>query len=77
MRKVNQEIKDKNVLEEILTDDQSKQHGLEIIMGQHGAPEFVDFNPKNLGRMVILKLSITSLTGKQSGNWNREESGLV
>jgi nitroimidazol reductase NimA-like FMN-containing flavoprotein (pyridoxamine 5'-phosphate oxidase superfamily) len=55
---------------EILSDDQSKQQGLEVIMAQHGAPELIEFNPKNLGRMVILKLSITSLTGKQSSNWN-------
>jgi nitroimidazol reductase NimA-like FMN-containing flavoprotein (pyridoxamine 5'-phosphate oxidase superfamily) len=54
---------------EILSDAQSKQQGLELIMAQHGAPELVEFNPKNLGRMVILKLSITSMTGKQSSNW--------
>jgi nitroimidazol reductase NimA-like FMN-containing flavoprotein (pyridoxamine 5'-phosphate oxidase superfamily) len=55
---------------EILSDDQSKQLGLEVIMAQHGAPELIEFNPKNLNRLVILKLSITSLTGKQSSNWN-------
>lgn len=55
---------------EILSDDQSKQQGLEIIMAQHGAPGLVSFNQKNLGRMLILKLSITSLSGKQSSNWD-------
>ena len=30
----------------------------------------VDFDPGNLARMVILKLTITSLSGKQSGNWD-------
>lgn len=53
---------------EILSDEDSKQQGLEIIMAQHGAPELTDFNPRNLDRMVILKLTITSLTGKQSKN---------
>lgn len=53
----------------ILSDEASKQQGLEVIMAQHGAPELVEFNSKNLGRMVILKLTISSMTGKQSGNW--------
>jgi len=54
---------------EVLSDGQSKQQGLEVIMAQHGAPELTDFNQKNMDRMVILKLSITSMTGKQSSNW--------
>jgi len=56
---------------EILSDDRSKQLGLEVIMAQHGAPDLVDFDPRNLTRMVTLKLNITSLSGKQSSNWNR------
>lgn len=56
---------------EILSDDESKQLGLEVIMAQHGSSDLLEFNPKNLKRMVILKLTITSLTGKQSSNWNR------
>lgn len=59
MRKTNQEIKD----------EQSKQKGLEVIMAQHGAPELIDFNLRNMKRLVILKLRITSMTGKQSGKW--------
>jgi len=55
---------------EILSDEASKQLGLEVIMAQHGAPELIEFNPKNMKRMVILKLTITSMTGKQSSNWN-------
>ena len=54
---------------DILTDHSGKQHGLQVIMAQHGAPELTDFSPRSLDRMVILKLTITSLTGKQSGNW--------
>ena len=55
---------------EIIASDKGKQQGLEIIMAQHGAPDLIDFNAKNMDRMVILKLTITSLTGKQSSNWN-------
>jgi nitroimidazol reductase NimA-like FMN-containing flavoprotein (pyridoxamine 5'-phosphate oxidase superfamily) len=56
---------------EIVTDAEGKQQGLGIIMAQHGAPDLVGFDPKNLERMVILKLTITSITGKQSNNWER------
>jgi len=55
---------------EILSDPQSKQEGLEVIMAQHGASELVKFNEKNLERMVILKLRITSMNGKKSSNWD-------
>lgn len=56
---------------EILSDDADKQHGLEVIMTSHGAPELTEFNPGNMKRMVILKLTIHSMTGKQSSNWNK------
>jgi len=55
---------------ELLSDKKSKQEGLEVIMAQHGAPELLDFDPGNLERMVIIQLKITSLTGKQSSNWD-------
>jgi len=55
---------------EILSDESSKQEGLEVIMAQHGAPELVDFDPGNMKRMVIIKLTIVSVTGKQSSNWD-------
>jgi nitroimidazol reductase NimA-like FMN-containing flavoprotein (pyridoxamine 5'-phosphate oxidase superfamily) len=55
---------------EVLSDEKSKQEGLEVIMAQHGAPELLDFDPGNLERMVIIQLNITSLTGKQSSNWD-------
>lgn len=55
---------------EILSDEQSKQEGLEVIMAQHGAPELIKFDAKNMNRMVILKLKITTMSGKQSSNWD-------
>ncbi len=57
---------------EIVTDFEGKKQGLEVIMSQHGAPELTAFEPKEVDRMVILRLTITSMTGKQSGNWDRE-----
>jgi hypothetical protein len=38
-------------------------------MAQHGAPDLIDFNQRNLDRMLILKLRITSMTGKKSGTY--------
>jgi len=54
----------------IITDYNQKKEGLEIIMAQHGAPELIDFKEKNVNSIVILKLSIKSMTGKQSSNWD-------
>jgi hypothetical protein len=54
---------------EILSDAQSKQQGLEVIMAQHGAPDLLEFNQKNLDRMVILKVTITSMSGKRSSSY--------
>ena len=56
---------------EIVTHPEGKQRGMEIIMAQHGAPELTAFDSGNMKRMIILKLTITSLSGKQSSNWNR------
>jgi len=55
---------------EIITDPDGKKSGLEAIMVQHGASEFTDFDEKHLERMVILKITILSLTGKHSSNWH-------
>jgi nitroimidazol reductase NimA-like FMN-containing flavoprotein (pyridoxamine 5'-phosphate oxidase superfamily) len=54
---------------EIVKDDTGKRQGLEVIMAQHGAPHLTEYEPANMKHMVILKLTITSLTGKQSSNW--------
>lgn len=56
---------------EIIEDFNKKIQGLTIIMTQHGASEITDFNPQHVDRMVILKLTISKLTGKQSSNWER------
>ncbi len=55
----------------IITDFEGKKRGLEIIMAQHGAPDLVDFEPKEVKSIVILKLTITSIAGKQSNNWRK------
>lgn len=56
---------------EIVTDYEQKIKGLEIIMAQHGGSEFTEFKKKNVDSVVILKLTIDKLTGKQSSNWEQ------
>jgi nitroimidazol reductase NimA-like FMN-containing flavoprotein (pyridoxamine 5'-phosphate oxidase superfamily) len=54
---------------EIISDFIQKKRGLEIIMAHHGAPESIDFETKQIDSLVILKLKIDDITGKQSSNW--------
>lgn len=56
---------------EILSNFEEKCRGLDIIMKQHGAKEKMEYNKKEVDFIVILKLSITSMRGKQSGNWDK------
>ena len=56
---------------EILTGSFQKQKGLEIIMAQNGAPDSIDFESKQVDSLLILKLEIETVTGKQSGNWDK------
>lgn len=56
---------------EIITDFDGKKRGLEIIMAQHRAPDQTDFEPTEVKSIVILKLTISSITGKQSSNWEK------
>ncbi len=55
----------------ILDNFAQKQKGLEIIMAHNGAPDLIDFEPKQVDSVLILKLDIDSLTGKQSSNWDK------
>ena len=56
---------------EIVTDFEKKKLGLEIIMTQHGLTGKMDFDHKEVEFIVLLKLKIDSMTGKQSSNWNK------
>lgn len=56
---------------EIVTGFEEKQKALDIIMRQHGAAANMEFDPKEVEFIVVLKLKIESMTGKQSSNWNR------
>jgi len=56
---------------EIVTDFEKKKQGLEIIMTQHGYTGKMEFDQKEVEFIVLLKLTISTMTGKQSSNWNR------
>lgn len=59
----------------IVTGFDEKVKALDIIMQQHGAPANMEFNPKEVDFIVVLKIKIDSMTGKQSSNWNRLRGG--
>ena len=56
---------------EIINDVGLKKQGLNVIMRHHGADGPFKFEDREVGNMLILKLSISEMTGKQSGNWER------
>ena len=55
---------------EIITDFEQKKKALDIIMSHYGENSDPDYEEKQVESMVIIKLKITQLTGKQSSNWN-------
>jgi len=55
---------------EIITDFEQKKKGLDIIMSHYGEDLKIDYTEKQVDFIIILKLKITKLTGKQSGNWS-------
>ena len=54
---------------EIITDTESKKKGLDIIMQKYGYQGHGEYNEGSLSRMVLLKIRIDQITGKQSGDW--------
>jgi nitroimidazol reductase NimA-like FMN-containing flavoprotein (pyridoxamine 5'-phosphate oxidase superfamily) len=54
---------------EIVTDYEEKKKGLNIIMSHYGEHLNLDYSEKQVENIVILRLIISELTGKQSSNW--------
>ncbi len=54
---------------EILADYEKKREGLQIIMEHYGAKAPYVFPHKQVDSVMILRLGIDSMTGKQSGQW--------
>ena len=53
----------------IRSDKESKKRGLDLIMKKYGADKELNYNESSLSGMIILELRITSVNGKQSGDW--------
>ncbi len=53
---------------EILTEFSDKVHGLNILM-EHSGKLNNDYNSKAVEKILILKLNIKQVTGKQAGDW--------
>lgn len=56
---------------QIINEPAIKKQGLEVIMKQHGAEGEMVFEDREVKNMLILKLEIGHMSGKQSGNWQR------
>jgi len=52
---------------EIITEMEAMKKGLDVIMRKYGATGDLNYRHSSLGKMVVLKLKIKSLTAKQSG----------
>ena len=51
------------------SDTESKIRGLDLIMKKYGSDTDLKYNESSLSGMIILELRITSVTGKESGDW--------
>jgi nitroimidazol reductase NimA-like FMN-containing flavoprotein (pyridoxamine 5'-phosphate oxidase superfamily) len=54
---------------EIITDFEEKKKGLDAIMQHYGKMDN-SYNEQHVNNILILKLSIISISGKQSGDWS-------
>jgi nitroimidazol reductase NimA-like FMN-containing flavoprotein (pyridoxamine 5'-phosphate oxidase superfamily) len=54
---------------EIVSDTENKKKGLNIIMRKYGYKGKSDYNEGLLNWVILLKLKIEKVTGKQSGDW--------
>jgi uncharacterized protein len=54
---------------EFITGHEEKKKGLDIIMYHYGKTGVNDYKDGQIENIVILKLAIEEISGKQSGNW--------
>lgn len=60
---------------EIITDYEQKRKGLDVIMKHNGANSThdLDYEKKQIDSIIILKVKIIEITGKQSSNWQEKK----
>ena len=55
---------------EFITDHEEKKKGLDVIMAHYGKTGENTYKDNNIENIIILKLNIEEISGKQSGNWD-------
>ncbi len=53
----------------IFDNREDKIKGLDMLMKKYSGKDHLEYNNGNLDNMVIIKIDITDISGKQSGNW--------
>jgi nitroimidazol reductase NimA-like FMN-containing flavoprotein (pyridoxamine 5'-phosphate oxidase superfamily) len=55
---------------EFITGFEEKKKGLDVIMAHYGKTGINNYMDNHIENMIILKLNIEEISGKQSGNWD-------
>ncbi len=55
---------------EFITRHEEKKKGLDVIMSHYGKTGKNDYKENHIQNIIILKLNIEEISGKQSGNWD-------
>ena len=55
----------------IVTNSDVKKDGLDLLMKKYGEEGKPEYDPTALDKVVLLRLEIESMTGKQSGDWSK------
>jgi nitroimidazol reductase NimA-like FMN-containing flavoprotein (pyridoxamine 5'-phosphate oxidase superfamily) len=50
----------------VLSDDEHKLHAMQAIMGKYSGKQDWEFSPETLAKIVVVRVSLDSLTGKRS-----------
>jgi nitroimidazol reductase NimA-like FMN-containing flavoprotein (pyridoxamine 5'-phosphate oxidase superfamily) len=50
----------------VLSDDEHKLHAMQTIMGKYSGKQDWEFSPETLAKIVIVRVSLESLTGKRA-----------
>jgi uncharacterized protein len=54
---------------EFITGHEEKKRGLNVIMSHYGRKGTITYNDSHIENIIILKLNIEEISGKQSGDW--------
>ena len=55
---------------EFITGHEEKKKGLDVIMAHYGKSGVNSYMDNHVENIIIMKLNIEEISGKQSGNWD-------